>query len=80
MLVCFNIPVTRVITFVLRITTGKNIEADSSYYTVAALISAAILPYIFVFGKSLFKVEVTQDTKLEDNSSACSEHSKSVYN
>lgn len=62
-LVCFNIPVTRVITFILRITTGKNIEADSSYYTVAALIAASILPALYELGKKLTTRVAKQDNE-----------------
>ena len=44
-----NIPFTRAFTFVLRIITGKSIEADDSYYTIAALVAAVLLPYIYEF-------------------------------
>ena len=54
-LVCFNIPVTRVITFILRIATGKNIEADSSYYTVAALVAAVLLPELYELGRKVIQ-------------------------
>ena len=54
-LVCFNIPLTRVITFALRISVGKNIEADSSYYTVAALVSAALMPTLYDLGKKIMR-------------------------
>ncbi len=54
-LVCFNIPVTRVITFILRIVTGMNIEADSSYYTVAALVAAVILPELYELGSKVIQ-------------------------
>ena len=42
-----NIPVTRILTFVIRNLFDINIEADSSYYTVTALISVYLLPYIY---------------------------------
>lgn len=54
-LVCFNIPLTRVFTFALRVLVGKNIEADSSYYTVAALISAAFMPILYDLGKKIMR-------------------------
>lgn len=44
--VSINIPVTRCFTFFIRMTTGMNMEADSSYYTVLALLSAYFIPYI----------------------------------
>ena len=43
-----NIPVTRLFTFVVRKTIGINIEADSSYYTVFALMSALLLPSLII--------------------------------
>ena len=49
-----NIPVTRVITFAIKISIGMRIEADSSYYTIAALISAAFLPRLYVYLKKYF--------------------------
>ncbi len=41
--VSLNIPVTRIITIIIRISGGLNIEADSSYYTIVAILSAMIL-------------------------------------
>ncbi|WP_278306956.1 hypothetical protein [Butyrivibrio fibrisolvens] len=34
---------------------GKNIEADSSYYTVAALVSAALMPTLYDLGKKIMR-------------------------
>lgn len=42
-----NIPVTRALTFVFRLITGKSIEAEDSYYTIAALLAAVSIPYIY---------------------------------
>lgn len=52
-LVCFNIPLTRVFTFALRVLVGKNIEADSSYYTVVAIISAVLMPVLYELGMKI---------------------------
>ncbi len=45
-IVAGNIPITRVITFLVRILTNMDIEADSGYYTVAALLAAVIMPVV----------------------------------
>lgn len=55
MLVVCNIPVTRLFTYIIRKTTGLNAEADSSYYTVAALVAAVLLPSIYDLGKRIYK-------------------------
>ena len=49
-----NIPVTRLFTFFIRKVVGINVEADSSYYTVAALIAATILPAVYDLGKRIY--------------------------
>ncbi len=46
-IVAGNIPITRVITLLMRILTNMNIEADSSYYTVAALLAAVVMPVVY---------------------------------
>ena len=48
-----NIPITRLFTYIVRVITGFNIEADSSYYTVAALVSVYLMPYIYQILKKL---------------------------
>lgn len=42
-LVVLNIPLTRVFTFVAKFVIGKNIEADSSYYTICGILAAVTL-------------------------------------
>lgn len=42
-IVCLNIPLTRVFTFFGRIFLGAEIEADSSYYTICALLAAVLM-------------------------------------
>ena len=64
-LVACNIPVTRLFTFIVRKTTGINVEADSSYYTVAALVAAALLPLIFDLGKRIYGA-LDEDEKADD--------------
>lgn len=63
MIAC-NIPMTRFFTFVFRKMSGMSVEADSSYYTLFALISAALLPVVNDFGKKLYSM-LLQDK--EDN-------------
>ncbi len=58
---CFNIPLTRVFTYIIRIGIGMNIEADSSYYTVVALISAMLLPTVLGYGKRLLEIIKEED-------------------
>ena len=50
-----NIPLTRMSTFVIRKITGMNIEADSSYYTIAALLAAVLLPSIYNLGRRIWE-------------------------
>ncbi len=44
-IVSLNIPLTRVFTLFAKTLTGLNIEADSSYYTVCALVAAVVMAY-----------------------------------
>ncbi len=59
-LVPWNIPFTRFFTYIIRIITGMNIEADSSYYTIAALLAAVCLPWIYEFVRKLWR-ELSSD-------------------
>lgn len=52
-MVVMNIPLTRVFTFIIRKTSGISIEADSSYYTVIALIAAVLLFKVYDYGKNI---------------------------
>lgn len=49
-----NIPLTRIFTFGLKKITGMNVEADSSYYTVFAILSAVLL---FVINQTIFSIK-----------------------
>ena len=44
-LATLNIPLTRVFTYFGRITTGIDIEADSSYYTICAILASTMMAY-----------------------------------
>ncbi len=46
-ILAMNIPITRAFSFALRIATGLNVEADSSYYTIIAIIAAIVMPEIY---------------------------------
>lgn len=51
-----NIPATRMITIMIRIFANMNIEADSSYYTIAALITSYYLPQIYNVVRKMWSV------------------------
>lgn len=49
------VPCSRVFTTIFRVLTDVDIiEADSSYNTIAALLAAVLLPYIFEFGRKFW--------------------------
>lgn len=52
-----NVPAAKVIIFLIKRVTGKQISMDSGYYTLAALISAVLLAWLF----SAARIEI--DTK-----------------
>ena len=55
-IVAVNIPLTKVFTFAIRVIIGLDIEADSSYYTVAALVAALIMPKVYEALKNIFEL------------------------
>ncbi len=59
-----NIPITRLITMICRIMLDKNIEVQDSYYTVAALIAAYFLPFLYSFFCKI-KNNIDEDDELE---------------
>ena len=52
-IVVFNIPITRVLTFLIKTGTGISIEVDSSYYTIVAIIAAFVMPGVYNCAKSV---------------------------
>ena len=69
-IVC-NIPLTRVFTFALRIVTGMEVEADSSYYTVAALAAAFIMPNIYAYFQRIREIIRTEKDVEESEQQSC---------
>lgn len=69
-LVSVNIPVTRVITFIIRVISNVNIEADSSYYTIAAIVAAALIPDIHKALTNIIEkpIKTTVNSKMGDYS------------
>lgn len=54
--VACNIPVTKLFVVLFRLVTGMQLSMESSYYTVLALLSAALLPYVLEFLRKSFQV------------------------
>ena len=57
----FNLPAARVLTVAAAVVANVHITVDSAYYTVAALIAAAVLPYLYTLLKKIHvEIEVSR--------------------
>lgn len=66
MVTACNIPATKVFIFLAKKAIGMQISIDSGYYTLAALVSAFLIPSLYTFCKMIrIEIEVQKNEKNE---------------